>query len=99
VSFDPELILPLAALGVHEGKVVNPNDDDEKLISASDVRRRYGGVSQMWIHRRLLDGSGFPRPVYIGALRFWRISELVAWEKTLPRANPKSTAAKNERVG
>ncbi len=74
---------------------MNQNDDDEKLISASDVRRRYGGVSQMWLHRRLLDGSGFPGPVYIGAMRFWRLSELVAWEKSLSRVNPKKRHGKN----
>jgi hypothetical protein len=37
----------------------------------------------MWIARRLKDGSGFPKPVYIGKLRFWRLADLEAWERTL----------------
>jgi predicted DNA-binding transcriptional regulator AlpA len=63
-------------------------NNQDPLIPASQVRERFGGVSDMWIHRRLHDSSGFPRPLYIGRLRFWRLSELVAWEEHLPRMNP-----------
>lgn len=59
----------------------------DPLIPAGQVRKRFGGVSDMWIHRRLHDNSGFPRPLYIGRLRFWRLSELIEWEGTLPRVN------------
>jgi hypothetical protein len=34
----------------------------------------------MWIHRRLKDASGFPRPIYIAGIRHWRLSDLLAWE-------------------
>jgi predicted DNA-binding transcriptional regulator AlpA len=64
------------------------SDSQDPLIPAGQVRERFGGVSVMWIHRRLHDDSGFPRPLYIGRLRFWRLSELVAWEEHLPRTNP-----------
>ena len=58
-----------------------------ELIPAADVRRRYGGVSHMWLERRLANPrSGFPRPLYIGPRRYWRLAELVAWEQTLARA-------------
>lgn len=62
------------------------------LISATQVRERFGGVSDMWLHRRLHDQSGFPKPVYIGRLRFWRLNELRAWEEGLPREKPSTPA-------
>ena len=63
--------------------------NQDPLIPTQQVKERFGGVSDMWLHRRLRDGSCFPRPVYIGRLRFWRLSELVAWEDQLPRASSK----------
>ena len=53
------------------------------LIPAAKVRARYGDCSHMWIERRLKDDSGFPRPRYIGRLRFWLLEELEAWERAL----------------
>jgi len=58
-------------------------DDDpaaDVLLRAAAVRRRYGGASDMWIHRRLNDNTGFPRPIYLGTIRHWRLSELIEWE-------------------
>ena len=52
-------------------------DDDpaaDVLLRAAAVRRRYGGASDMWIHRRLNDNTGFPRPIYLGTIRHWRLS-------------------------
>jgi predicted DNA-binding transcriptional regulator AlpA len=46
------------------------------------VRARYGDVSDMWLHRRLRD-SDFPKPLVINGRRFWRISDLEAWEAKL----------------
>jgi predicted DNA-binding transcriptional regulator AlpA len=52
---------------------------DDILLRSPAVRQRYR-CSDMWIHRRLTDASGFPRPIYIAGIRHWRLSELVAWE-------------------
>jgi len=52
----------------------------ELYLKAGQVRERYGNASDMWIARRLKDAA-FPKPVYFGALRFWRESDLIAWEK------------------
>jgi hypothetical protein len=56
-------------------------DTDDTLIRAADVRKRYGGVSHMWIERRLADDPNFPKPLYISKRRFWRLGDLVAWER------------------
>lgn len=50
-------------------------------ITARQLRNRYGGVSHMWLERRMADDPKFPRPVYFGARRYWPISELEAWER------------------
>lgn len=50
------------------------------FISAAQLRDRFGGVSDMWIVRRLAADPDFPRPVYIGTRRFWQVQSLVAWE-------------------
>jgi predicted DNA-binding transcriptional regulator AlpA len=52
------------------------------------VRARYGGASDMWIHRKQ-QNAGFPAPVYLGASRpYWRRSDLLAWESRTLGADP-----------
>lgn len=47
------------------------------LIGAADVRRLFGGVSDMWVWRRLADGF-LPQPVVIARRRYWRQAEIHA---------------------
>lgn len=56
-------------------------DDPNALVPTSQLRARYGGVSHMWVERRLKDDPDFPRPLYIAKRRFWRVAELIAWER------------------
>ncbi len=63
----------------------NDGDDDsanEKFLPASLVKARYS-VSDMWLWRRLADRSGFPHPITVSGRRFWRLTELVRWERGL----------------
>ena len=55
---------------------------DDQLVSSRGVRKRYDDVSHMWIVRRLADDPSFPRPIVIARRRFWRFSELLAWERS-----------------
>ena len=55
-------------------------DHSEVCLKTKQVREGYGNASDMWIVRRIRD-SGLPGPVYLGAQRFWRERDLVAWEK------------------
>jgi hypothetical protein len=73
-------VRPHAAHG-HRG---DPDSDDEheRLLTAAQVKRRYGGVSDLWLWRRLRDESGFPKPIFICRRRFWRLSALIAWERS-----------------
>jgi predicted DNA-binding transcriptional regulator AlpA len=51
-------------------------------ITTRQLRHRYGGVSHMWIERRLVDDPEFPKPVYLGARRFWALAAIEVWERT-----------------
>lgn len=51
----------------------------ERRIQASAVRELCGGVSDMWLWRRLDRDPTFPRPAYIGKRRFWRERDVVQW--------------------
>jgi hypothetical protein len=74
-------------------------DDDpaaDVLLRALQVRKRYGDCSDMWLHRRLHDDSGFPKPVYVGPVRYWRLSDLLAWERAqAERPTPKPRILKH----
>ncbi|RWD50873.1 MAG: AlpA family phage regulatory protein [Mesorhizobium sp.] len=48
------------------------------FLQARQVRERYN-VSDMTIWRWLRD-LDFPQPVYISRYRYWRVSDIEAWE-------------------
>lgn len=56
----------------------------ERRIQAAAVRELCGGVSDMWLWRKLDGDPTFPRPVYIGKRRFWKESEIIAWLEAQP---------------
>jgi hypothetical protein len=33
---------------------------------------------------------GFPSPIYIGKYRYWKLADLIAWERTRPTRNPEA---------
>jgi predicted DNA-binding transcriptional regulator AlpA len=72
------------------------SDQSETYLKTKQVRQRYGSVSETWIERRMKD-SGFPAPAYFGHLRFWRESDLLAWERAQIKA-PKARPARDMRV-
>ena len=76
-----------------------PDDSDarEVFLSARLVRQRYGDASQMWLWRRLNDPkSDFPQPILIGERRYWRLSELVWWERSRAKGPGQRARAKGE---
>lgn len=53
----------------------------EVYLPARRVWERYG-IHETTLHRWLHnDEVGFPEPIYIGRYRFWRLSDLVAFEQ------------------
>jgi hypothetical protein len=54
--------------------------DDETLINIGQLKKLLGGVSDMFIHRRLRDGSGFPAPdAVIANRRYWKLGRVREW--------------------
>jgi predicted DNA-binding transcriptional regulator AlpA len=61
--------------------------------SSGQVREYFGGVSAMWIRRRLNDpASDFPKPVKLGSARnYWRIEKIIGWRTGLDRGRHEGT--------
>jgi len=59
--------------------------NEDNLLPTPEVQRRYGQVSHMWVERRLKGDPTFPRPIYIAKRRYWRVGDLVMWERGLQR--------------
>ena len=63
----------------------------DTYLNAPQLKHRYGGRSDMWIWRRLVDDPDFPKPFVMGKQRYWRLSELLAYEEK-KRSVPHATA-------
>jgi predicted DNA-binding transcriptional regulator AlpA len=50
--------------------------DSPTLLNARGVRRYFGNVSHMWIVRRIDGDPQFPKPIYLGRCRYWRVADL-----------------------
>jgi predicted DNA-binding transcriptional regulator AlpA len=70
-------LLPLSTVERHM-----PSPDASIYTGLRGLIARYD-VSEptinRWQHNEKLD---FPKPMYIGRLRYWKIAELEAWERT-----------------
>ena len=62
-------------------KKVRQPSSAAKFIDAAQLCDRYGGVSFMWIERRLQSDPEFPRPRKFGRLRYFDLAELESWER------------------
>ena len=64
---------------------------DERLVSATELRKTFGGVSHMslWRWLRLPDDPLPPPAAIISRRRFWRASEIETWlARRKPAARP-----------
>jgi predicted DNA-binding transcriptional regulator AlpA len=60
----------------------NKPDANDSFLNASQLRQRYGGVSRMWLHRRLSDPDfPLPQPITIASRRYWRLRDIELWER------------------
>ncbi len=71
---------------------------DDVLGSTAEFRRVLGGVSNMFIHRRLQDDPTFPRPIQFrpGGPRKWPLAEGRAWAEKYRRKAPSAADVGNE---
>jgi predicted DNA-binding transcriptional regulator AlpA len=59
---------------------------EDVLLPVKKMRARYC-VSDMWLWRVQRSDPEFPKPVVVRNRRFWRLSELMAWEEKRKRAD------------
>ena len=56
--------------------------DESALITSKAVRSHFGGISDMtlwrWANNPALD---FPKPIIINRRKYWRESDISAWER------------------
>ena len=57
------------------GERLAPRSEPIGLMQADELRALLGGVSDMWLWRRLQDGT-LPKPLVISHRRFWRRDEI-----------------------
>lgn len=55
------------------------NNTEQKYLKTRSVADRYG-VTEATVDR-WMDIEGFPRPIRMGRLKFWKIDELQLWEE------------------
>ena len=61
------------------------NAANDSFLPARAVWERYG-VTYMSLYRWVNDEDmGFPKPVYIGRYRYWKLADLRAWENSRPK--------------
>ena len=76
--------------------------DGEDWLSASQVKRALGNISEMALWRRarqpgLFFGVAFPEPVArVAGRRYWRRADIVAYKAALVLAAAKTDANKND---
>lgn len=56
-----------------------------EFLPVKAVRQRYGHCSEATLDRWLKNPDlGFPKPLYIGPMRWWRVDDLEAFERQRP---------------
>ena len=54
----------------------------ETYLTAPQLRKRFGGRSDVWLWRLLNDHrANFPKPVIVRSQRYFPLSEIEAWEE------------------
>jgi hypothetical protein len=69
---------------------------DAVFISAKQLRNRYGARSAMWLHRRKMSDSDFPKPTLIGRLNFYKITDVEAYERGLVTRDNTATSSRGK---
>jgi hypothetical protein len=60
---------------------VEARPNEREFLPARKVWERYD-VTSMTLHRWLHDERmAFPEPIYLGRFRYWRLTDLEAWER------------------
>jgi predicted DNA-binding transcriptional regulator AlpA len=60
-----------------------PSLNPKRFLTTAQLRERWGGVSHMFIERRLESDPNFPRPLKLGQrIRFYDLYAIERYERT-----------------
>lgn len=62
-------------------RTIREANDDAVYISVSQICARYGGRTRMWFERLYRDDSDFPRAFVLRKIRYFRLADVIAWER------------------
>jgi len=77
----PELNRVRDASALRFGVAMSEQNSAQVFIGTKQLLARYGGRSHMFVERLLKNDPTFPKPTFIGRLRFWKIADLEEWER------------------
>jgi predicted DNA-binding transcriptional regulator AlpA len=57
--------------------------EERRFLKMGQLRERWGGVSHMFIERRMHEDPTFPKPIRLGKslVRFWAVDEIESYER------------------
>lgn len=67
------------------------------LEAARQFRDAFGGRSRQWEHRKAESDPDFPKVIYIGARRFYRVADRIEYVRKLAERSAEKAAAKEAR--
>jgi hypothetical protein len=52
------------------------------FLTSNMLRERYGHMGKVTLVRRLENDPAFPRPIRLGRMKYWKLSDLESFERT-----------------
>jgi hypothetical protein len=72
---------------------------DDVLLTAAQLKRRWGGCSDMLLWRRLARDGEMPAPLRMSGRRYWYLSAILAYECRLAERNEKGPSMRHPLLG
>lgn len=68
--------------GYNVSHTPKPIPPDAVWLTSAQVCARYGGMSKMWLWRRVKDDPKFPKPRYFGRLQMYSVEALNKYDRS-----------------
>ncbi len=73
--------------------------DDDALMKARDVARHFS-IAVVTLNRWIRTDQSFPRPIRLrGQNRFFRVKDILAWQRARQLESPRTVPPVHERAG
>jgi hypothetical protein len=92
-TYDAQSVTISETVLEHErgGPMQTPSPQDDVLLTAAQLKRRWGNCSDMLLWRRLRGDPEMPVPLRMCGRRFWYLSAILGYERRLlERSTPEA---------